>query len=341
MSAAGLDLLSHHEFEILFEDARGRLHHFQNLLETHKVFDLASLTKIVFTVTALARFDDQNPKEKLIERAVSDFLPWWPKANGTTVKNLLTHTSGLPAHVRFYESLSLDEPVPYRWQELKSLLVAFATQEKGKRVGRASRRSPIQQVYSDLGFLLLAYVLEEIHQSTLKEVYQEMSEDGWLPGLSFFVDPSEAVPTGYCSFRKRQLQGEVHDENAFALGSVAPHAGLFGNAFSVLSWWRNLQNRLSARVLKTFTTQNRVGDFSLGFMRKSKSGPSSAGHFFSESSFGHLGFTGTSFWHDPKDKKTVVFLMNATWPKRKDPSPAKVLRPLVHDWLYQEWGGEL
>jgi CubicO group peptidase (beta-lactamase class C family) len=140
------------------------------------------------------------------------------------------------------------------------------------------------------------------------------------------------------------LQGEVHDENAWALGGVASHSGLFGDVQSVSNWALYLREavlngtrQLSPSVARLFSKRSlpkEKGDWAVGFMMPSAEG-SSAGHRFSKSSIGHTGFTGTSFWWDPKADILVVLLSNRVYPTRENASFVK-LRAVIHDMIYEE-----
>jgi CubicO group peptidase (beta-lactamase class C family) len=151
------------------------------------------------------------------------------------------------------------------------------------------------------------------------------------------------APTECNSWRGRLLCGEVHDENAAALGGVAGHAGLFGTAEAVLvltdAWlmgYRRQPSILNPDVVQDFTSrQNSVSGSSWALGWDTPSLPSSSGQYFSSQSFGHLGYTGTSIWIDPVGELEVVLLSNRVHPSRKN-EKIRAFRPTIHDLVHQE-----
>jgi CubicO group peptidase (beta-lactamase class C family) len=141
------------------------------------------------------------------------------------------------------------------------------------------------------------------------------------------------------------LCGEVHDENAGALGGVAGHAGLFGTAEAVLTlsgaWlraWQGEPSLLDSRLVREFTAcQRHVPDSSWALGWDTPTSPSSSGRFFSAASFGHLGYTGTSLWIDPERRLEVLLLSNRVHPSRKN-EKIRQFRPSIHDLVVQESG---
>ena len=152
------------------------------------------------------------------------------------------------------------------------------------------------------------------------------------------------APTERDTWRGRLLCGEVHDENAAALGGVAGHAGLFGTAEAVLAltgaWLAGYHRKpsiLNHEVVRDFTRrQATVPESSWAMGWDTPSLPSSSGRYFSSQSFGHLGYTGTSIWIDPECELEVVLLSNRVHPTRKNDG-IRVLRPAIHDLVYQEF----
>ncbi|MGZ3723862.1 MAG: serine hydrolase, partial [Bdellovibrionales bacterium] len=138
------------------------------------------------------------------------------------------------------------------------------------------------------------------------------------------------------------LQGEVHDDNTWALAGVAPHAGLFAPIEAVSDWGLKLRAAVlhdskrfgDPKMVRRFVTRQippQVGDWGLCFMKPTK-GAASCGRYFSPKSFGHTGFTGTSLWMDPIHDVLVVILSNRVHPTRDNKSFA-LLRPKLHDWI--------
>ena len=157
---------------------------------------------------------------------------------------------------------------------------------------------------------------------------------------TFSID--KYAPTENCPWRRQIIQGEVHDENAWALGGVAPHAGLFGSVGAVSEWalwfrqefYGSKSQWADAQLVQKFTERcfpTKKGDWSLGFMLPTP-GSASCGRYFSPLSFGHTGFTGTSFWMDPEKDLMVILLSNRIHPVRSN-ELFKKARPQIHDWI--------
>jgi CubicO group peptidase (beta-lactamase class C family) len=167
---------------------------------------------------------------------------------------------------------------------------------------------------------------------------------GQLDVTRSIVDVSRIAPTEQDEHRNRLLRGEVHDENAAAMGGVVGHAGLFGTAESVLAisgaWLRGYHGRksiLDEDLVREFTTRQESitrSSWALGW--DTPSVPSSSGSSFSERSFGHLGYTGTSLWIDPLCELEVVLLSNRVHPSRRN-EKIKAFRPAIHDLVYREF----
>jgi CubicO group peptidase (beta-lactamase class C family) len=257
--------------------------------------------------------------------------PDWRKT--VTVRNLLTHSSGLPAHKDYFLTLhSKREFIPAICKEPLEY-------EPGTKT-----------VYSDLGFILLGEILE---RATGKSVDQLAHEQIFVPldmTSSAFNPPksllSRVAPTeNDTAFRKQLVQDAVHDENAFAMGGVAGHAGLFTTAGDLAVFCQMLLNggiyghhRLLARATITqFTAPQTVAGNArtLGWMTPTPN--STSGRYFSPRSFGHLGFTGTSIWIDPDRQLFVILLTNRVYPTRDNDKIAAV-RPAVHDAVMESLG---
>ncbi len=300
--------------------------------KTYDFYDLASLTKILFPVTACLL--NSTPVKATLHRDLCDLLPWWTK-RGLSLFQLLTHTGGLPWWRPFYLQTFAKNP-QRAWLQLTPLL-------------RSLRRSPrTKAIYSDVDFLFLGKALEVVLDKPLAELWTDVSQF-WSNDLHFNIGgktahareryaPTEKDPRG-----RGFLQGLVHDDNARVLGGMAPHAGLFGSLDAVVACtkiWRRAHRQGCARIpmawMKTMTRRAvpvAVGDWGLGFMKPTPK-TSSAGRWFSPSSFGHTGFTGTSVWMDPRRDVIVVILANRVHPTRRNKKFQK-LRPLLHD-LAQE-----
>ena len=288
------------------------------------IFDMASLTKVVATLPSvliacergLFRLDDP----------VSRFIPEFASGNkeGITLRHLLTHTSGLPAHVKFWEmGLKKEEILPF----ISSLEVPPGA--PGQKV-----------VYSDLGFILLGEVLRRVTGLRLDEF---ASREVFAPlGMAetCFLPPEDKkhliAATEFRPDLGKWMWGEVHDENAFALGGIAGHAGLFSTAEDIaryaLMWlgqgeWGGRRVMSKAAVAAATSEQTSAGERrGLGWLLRSQSF-SSGGDFFSVRSFGHTGFTGTSLWCDPETGTAAILLTNRVHAGRQGNAVIR-LRPI-------------
>ncbi len=309
-----------------------------SLGEDFDLYDWASLTKIVFTVPLYMRAVEELGLD--LNSPIGEFLFWWPDQS-TSFRDLLTHSAGLAAWQDFYRHLQGPMEPKERFEGLKLLLMA-----EGER-----HRKPLQPkaLYSDLDFFLLGAALEELFFRDLLVLWEGLQQRLGLWQTHFQVKNRSLrnkdlyAPTEKCPWRGRTLQGEVHDENAWALGGVAPHAGLFGplsdlERFGLLLRESYLSPRGSSlssqgtfRQFVKRATPRTQGDWALGFMLPTP-GRASCGRHFSLQSFGHTGFTGTSVWYDPTKDLLVVMLSNRVHPSREN-RKFVALRPLIHDWI--------
>jgi serine-type D-Ala-D-Ala carboxypeptidase len=320
-------------------------------------YDLASLTKPLATVTSLAILI-QNGHCRLDDR-VFDHLP---ECGGTpigsaTLRHLLTHASGLPGWRGYYERLAIGGPIPSSIEER-----AFAKRSMLNLIRAESLvyERGTRSLYSDLGFMLLGFIIEHSSRQSMNAflkdhilealtgvhvefVLQERVQD-FLDRMA--QDGGGVAPTEVDSWRGRLLCGEVHDENAAALGGEAGHAGLFGSVDAVLAitgiWMQAYHGRaaiLDQGLVREFTRrQDPAGAASWALGWDTPSIPSSAGQYFAARSFGHLGYTGTSIWIDPEQELEVVLLSNRVHPTRKNEA-IRDFRPMIHDLVYREFVG--
>ena len=258
------------------------------------------------------------------------------------IRDLLTHTSGMPAWIPFYEkTVRRNRPSKklYRASALPGYTVPVAEHlylkdeyrdDIWQSIMRIKPNAPGKYVYSDLGFLLLQRMVEAVTDQTMDMfVSQEFYQPLGLTTLSFHPlqwHPREQMaPTELDDyFRMQPVQGYVHDMAAAMLGGVGGHAGLFGTTRDLGILCQMLLNEgvyggirfLDPETIRMFTT--RCPDCSrrgLGFDMKDKAGHN--GHVsdrVSDRAFGHLGFTGTCFWIDPEYDLIYIFLSNRTWP---------------------------
>lgn len=318
-------------------------------------YDLASLTKVLATTTAWALLI-QNGRATLedpIDRTLEE-LQGSP-VGSATVRQLLTHSSGLPGWRPYYEKIAACEdrqPGFIGSVAARQAMLGYLAQEE-LLYERDSR-----SLYSDLGFMLLGFGVERLSGESLDRFCRRRIFDPldahpltYVPRgpLTLHTEAPESplplpiAPTEEDPWRGRTLLGEVHDENAFALGGVAGHAGLFGTARAVLAvataWmhaWKGESGLLEPRLAKYFTTrQQRIPKSSWSVGWDTPSAPSSSGALFSSESFGHLGYTGTSIWIDPVKELEVVLLSNRVHPTRRN-ERIRAFRPLIHDLVCRE-----
>ncbi len=295
-------------------------------------YDLASLTKILFTASVGIHYFSQN--RRALTAPISDVLPWWSRK--TTPFGLFTHTAGLEWWIPMYKKLKGPLDPDARWAQVVKHLARVKPERRAKAV------------YSDIDLWMMGAYLEAATGRTLLENWDANAERLKIEDMFFHPGnkPKYArtkyAPTERCPWRGRVLQGEVHDENGWAFGGVAPHTGLFGTLESVSAWGLEIRRALKGesermgdpRMVKHFTSRRiprAIGDWGLGFMKPSKP-RSSCGKHFSLKSFGHTGFTGTSLWLDPVEDLLVVILSNRVHPTRENQKFVK-LRPQIHDWI--------
>jgi CubicO group peptidase (beta-lactamase class C family) len=288
------------------------------------LFDIASLTKIVATTTAVAQLveDGTISLNDRVSRFVPDFRG--DRKDGVTIRQLLTHASGIPSGLWLYGS------------------AASAAEALEQVLEQPLRRPPAEAVeYSDLGMILLAHLVERVSDSPLDQFLAQrlfvplgMQSTMFLPPNAFH---DRVVPTAATSERPYPIRGVVHDANSFRLGGLAGHAGLFSTAADLAAFaqmWLGRGRYGPVRVLADSTVdaftrrQPAAEERALGWDTPAEQ--SSAGRYFSASSYGHTGFTGTSIWIDPVRDLFVVLLTNRTY---SETSPARILdlRVAVHE----------
>jgi CubicO group peptidase (beta-lactamase class C family) len=292
---------------------------------TDTLYDLASLTKVIVTTTVAMMLVDEGKLD--LDQPVSAFISGFRGGakDRVTVAQLLTHSGGLKWWAPLYEELKGKDAYVQR----------IAAMELDFEPGTKS-------IYSDLGIILLGEILERVAGESLDAIAKRrifaplgMTDTGYRPPSTLL---SRVAPTEQDDkWRKRLLHGEVHDENAFALGGVAPHAGLFGTAPDLARIAQLLMNggvydnqRLVSRAtVERFTRQAGVPGSSRALGWDTPSENSSAGTLFSARSFGHTGFTGTSMWMDPERKLFVILLSNRVHPTRENNAIREVRRSVA------------
>lgn len=342
----GAVLLVRHEGRLLVHEAVGTLSTLPHAppVHRHTLYDLASLTKPLATVSAIlllvqeGMLELETPLQAVLSETKHHPLGAIP------IRDFLCHRSGLPDWQPLYQAFP-PTPVPDREsirQREASILDKILHEPLNQSLSRNS-------VYSDLGFMLLGFLVQRVTRTTLADfchirIYEPLGAtplgyrlgiEGQNAGEQHNIAPTEEGP-----WRTYLLQGEVHDDNAFALGGMAGHAGLFGTAEAVgqvthawLEGYKGNPGIFDGRLVKEFVTAQPGTSWALGWDTPTR--PSSSGQWFSPESFGHLGFTGTSIWIDPIRELEVIFLSNRVHPTRDNPA-IKAFRPKLHDLIIQE-----
>ncbi len=304
------------------------------------VFDLASLTKPLATTLAVARLADQGRVG--LDQPVAAYLPAMVGSDKAriTVRQLLCHQSGLPAHRRFYMTL---KSLPPRNRQAAVLALL-------RQVPLAGQPGETT-LYSDLGFMLLCRLVEAVTARPMQLFLKDEIFDPMGLNDLFFVDLTGSqrssrpfAATELCPLRKRLLVGEVHDDNAWFAGGIDGHAGLFGSAEAVFKLLRSLVANIrcqaspslfSHQILDEVLHGVKANPLPLGFDRPSQQN-SSAGRYFSANSVGHLGFTGVSFWLDLDKDFCIILLTNRVHPFRWNNRLGQ-FRPLIHDRIMEHF----
>jgi serine-type D-Ala-D-Ala carboxypeptidase len=292
--------------EVLWQYAHGRLAAELTAppVTSETMFDLASLTKVLATATLAARLV-ADTRLDLATPIASCLRNWIGEDRRTvTVRDLLEHCSGLPAHRPFFRE--------------HSGRAAYAAAIAAEPLEYAPRA---RAIYSDLGFILLGFVMEDVGGLPLDVQFREWVAAARIRGpVEYCPDPVRApviVASGEDRWRGRVLRGEVHDENAAALGGVAAHAGLFGTAGAVgeiARWWLAVLNGASPpgaipqAIAEAFVTPSTVPGSSRALGWDTMRPTSSCGTRLSSRAVGHTGFTGTSVWLDPVRDLYAVLL---------------------------------
>jgi CubicO group peptidase (beta-lactamase class C family) len=310
--------------------------------DERSIYDMASVTKVVGTTTAVMLLVDQGRLD--LDAPVIDYLPWWADGDeakrDVTVRHLLLHRAGLAPFRRFY--FEIEGENAYK----RAIAAEALDYEPGTRT-----------VYSDIGVMTLAFIVEALAGQTLDAFLAErvfeplgMEDTGFLPDDELLprIAPTEVDTV----FRHTQVHGVVHDENAYAIGGVAGHAGLFSTAADLSAFAQMMLNGgvagpcpgtgaetapctdgdprlIRSETFAEFTTRyDDSASRALGW--DTPSGRSSAGDYFTGQAFGHTGYTGTSVWIDPELDVFVVLLTTRVNPTR-DNSKHVPLRRSVHD----------
>ncbi|MBZ5566751.1 MAG: beta-lactamase family protein [Acidobacteriia bacterium] len=294
------------------------------------IFDVASLTKMVATTTMAMILYERGllDLDLPVQSVVREFAGKDNDARrqDVTIRSLLAHNSGLPTYVRLYET----------WRTRDELALAACRTPLEAAPGERT-------AYSDIGFIVLGEALARLADDPLDSFCRREIFGPLGMSRSCFNPPAELRPLippteDDRRFRQRIMQGEVHDENAFVMGGVAGHAGLFSSAPNLACFAAAMLRGgviVRAQTLAVFAQPHLAKAGSpraLGFDLPSV--PSQSGRYFFPRALGHLGFTGTSLWLDPDRDLAVILLTNRTWPDRSA-QEIKRVRPLVHDAIVE------
>lgn len=280
--------------------------------DENTMWDLASLSKVIGTTTAAMQLWEQGRLN--LEAPVQKYIPEFTGKNKelVTVRNLLTHSSGLPAWRPLYKEARTPE---------EAIQLVFTTP--------LDTLPNVRMVYSDLGIITLGKIIERISGESL-DGYLALHVFGPLGMKSTMYRPpawmrQRIAPTERDPWRERLVYGEVHDENSYALGGVAGHAGLFSTGHDLAIFAQMYLNGgvhdsvriVSEATVKAFTQvqDSALSNRALGW--EVPDGTNSAGHLLSKHAFGHTGFTGTSIWMDPDRDLFVILLTNRVDPSRE------------------------
>jgi CubicO group peptidase (beta-lactamase class C family) len=344
--------------EIAFENAFGSrtLQPEPLPMRLDTVFDLSSLTKPLATTIAVMLLVRES-KLRLDDRVTRFFHNFGVHGKShVTFRQLLAHCSGLAAWRPYYQQIAEVE---------KGGKVNFMASRGAKEFvyDEIHRERPAyppgtKTLYSDLNFMLLGEVVEQIAGVALNRFCRDKIFRPLELRATDFIDISMTrtrhlkpvhemfAATEICPQRKRLLIGEVDDENAFAMGGVAGHAGLFSPAKEVdriadelLRCYAGKSELIPQRVVREFWTRDKTvggSTWALGWDTPSAE-YSSSGHHFSATAIGHLGFTGTSIWLEPERGIAVSLLTNRVHPRRENEA-IRELRPHIHDLVMEALG---
>ncbi|MGD0289347.1 MAG: serine hydrolase domain-containing protein [Candidatus Binataceae bacterium] len=323
-------------------------------LET--VFDLSSLTKPLATTVAVMMLT-RDGKMRLDDRLTRFFHNFGVHGKGhVTFRHLLAHSSGLAAWRPFYQQIAEVE----RGGKVNFMASRGAKEFVYEAIHREKPEAPTgsKTIYSDLNFMLLGEAVEQVCGVGLNRFCRDKIFRPLELRATDFIDislvrtrrlepvPEMFAPTAVCPLRKRLLVGEVDDENAYAMGGVAGHAGLFAPvkevdriAAELLACYAGRSDFIPQKIVQQFWSRDsavRGSTWALGWDSPSPE-YSSSGHRFSPAAVGHLGFTGTSIWIEPSRGIAISLLTNRVHPRR-DNQAIRDFRPKIHDLVMEALG---
>ena len=316
----GAQIMIIKDSEILADKSFGNLTFDLNSskVSNETIYDIASLTKVIATTPVIMKLIKK--KYLNLNHEIYQFYPQFKGElkDKVTIKHLLTHSSGLKPYIQYFK----DDKYKSKGDIIDDIV---SNQELIYEPGTESK-------YSDLGMILLMDISEKITGRKFEELVSswilnplDMDDSSFNPSknLLYKIAPTEKDSI----FRNTLIHGVVHDENAFIMGGVSGHAGLFSNTYDIANYAQMMLNHgiyngkriFSNRSISKFTKRQNMpinSDFALGWDTPSRKG-STAGDLFSNYSYGHLGFTGTSLWIDSEQNIIIILLTNRVYPSRK------------------------
>jgi len=344
--------------QIAFECAFGHrtLQPERSPMRLETVFDLSSLTKPLATTIAIMILV-RDAKLRHNEPVTRFFHNFGVHGKGhVTFRQLLAHCSGLAAWRPYYQQIAEIE----RSGKVNFMASRGAKEFVYDEIHRERPEYPTgsKTLYSDLNFILLGELVEQVSGVALNRLCRDKIFRPLQLRATDFIDISQNrtrrlepvremfAPTSFCPLRKRWLIGEVDDENAYAMGGVAGHAGLFAPvrevdrlAHELVRCYGGKSDFLPQQVVREFWSRDKSvasSTWALGWDTPSTE-YSSSGHHFSPIAVGHLGFTGTSIWIEPEREIVISLLTNRVHPRR-DNQAIRDLRPRIHDLVMEALG---
>ncbi len=309
-------------------------------LRISDIFDIASITKVLATTSGIMKLYDEG--SLTLNSPVVDYIPKFKSSkrknqnlrSKITIKNLLTHTSGLPAFKAYH---TIDGSIETKYDSIYNTGLIASPGDT--------------MIYSDIGMIILGKIIQEVSGLSLDEYLDSIvfsplgmntTRFNPLSQKQHRIVPTEIDDSGMLT------KGIVHDENARSLGGVSGHAGLFSTAKDLALFSQMMLNKgiygwtriFKSETVDLFTQKNYVqsnNERVIGW--DNPSGHASGGVYLSDSSFGHTGFTGTSLWIDPKHNLIVILLSNAVHPSREHKNPNYFdWRQRIHSSVYESVG---
>jgi len=325
-------------------------------MRLESVFDLSSLTKPLATTVAVMMLT-RDAKMRLDDRLTRFFHNFGVHGKGhVTFRHLLAHSSGLAAWRPFYQQIAEVE----RRGKVNFMASRGAKEFVYEEIHREKPEAPVgtKMIYSDLNFMLLGEAVEQVSGIALNRFCRDKIFRPLSLRAIDFIDislvrtrrlepvPEMFAPTAVCPLRKRLLVGEVDDENAYAMGGVAGHAGLFAPvkevdrvAAELLACYAGRSDFVPQKIVQQFWSRDgavRGSTWALGWDSPSPE-YSSSGHRFSAAAVCHLGFTGTSIWIEPARGIAISLLTNRVHPRRENQA-IRDFRPKIHDLIMETLG---